>query len=131
MFEKLFGKKKQTRPAIEGVAHFDESILEEEKFDDGLDSIQTNFSLEDGKKFKKEKISRDWDLDEVSHDNIREKVSNERKHPKLGEQNSDWKEKESSALDLPEEDIDEVHLNANVDHNLGHEDYEEDHREAA
>lgn len=128
MFEKLFGKKKQTRPAIEGVAHIDGSF-EEARFDSvsEADLMQDNFKdnkvseriFHPGKRVKEE--SKGYDIDNRLAKKAHTKYENDQK-PIRKDKNKNWKEREPFALDLPEEDVEEAHLNAEINNEGEHDD---------
>lgn len=134
MFEKWFlGKnKKEIKPSVEGVAHFDEGILEEEKFDQKLDYIQENFkdNKVSTKNFhvrnrRKEDEGENWS---AGVEKYLTKHEGSRK-PKYKDLHSDWKEQEPFALDLSEEvedkqTLNEKHLNAMAERYDDEDDYE-------
>lgn len=136
MFEKWFlGKnKKEIKPSVEGVAHFDEGVLEEEKFDQKLDNIQENFkdnkvserSFHAGKRIKEDLGGGYHAADGRSAEKAHTKYENDQK-PIRKDKNKDWKEKEPFALDLPEDDhetLNEKHLNAMAERYDDEDDYE-------
>ncbi|MDQ5883283.1 MAG: hypothetical protein QG654_196, partial [Patescibacteria group bacterium] len=139
--EKFFGGKKKVegvnsyKNSVEGVAHVDGSF-EENRFDSvkDADSLQDNFkdnkvserSLSASKRIVEDYGVGKYGADQASlrdDQKTRTKYENDQK-PIRKDKNKDWKEKEPFALDLPEEDAEESHLNANAEINHGFEDGE-------
>lgn len=117
MFEKWFktNNKKEIKSSVEGVAHVDEGIFEEEKFDDKLDDIQENFK--DNKVSKrnfhagsrrKEEVGENWS---VGVEKYLTKHENSRK-PEYKDLHSDWKEKSVFDEPLSKQEMSDEHLDS-------------------
>ncbi len=101
MFERLFGAKKEKiegvnsdKNSVEGVAHFDGTKTEIDLFQDKYGHLQDVFDEnklnQKISNIKERDIRENWKEESM-------KVSNERNHPKLGEEHSDWKGMEQSS----------------------------------
>lgn len=138
MFEKWFGgnNKKEVKPSVEGVAHFDEGVLEEEKFDQKLDDIQENFKdnkvSERSFNVRKRIIE---DQGETFYESgtrgaeknlTRQEKSRKPEHKDL---HSDWKEKSVFDEPLSKQEMSDDHLDANEEINHGYEDGEHEEEE--